>query len=229
MIGADGSLFHSPIHGVRVLDIYSAERYDILIVFDGSVNGEVMNPIAANESKVYLVTNGNSMVNTILRKQFRLRPRRSARANRALFPHQIVSLNVSFYDLRRIDRRCESGCVMSAMESTTCISARRFKPFMRDSFAEFNLVINGHHRYNEGASDQPRIGTTEDWFFMNLLLGPDLPHSVHVHLINFQIIAQGELKRMPPSVPSSRNRCSYYEIDYYIAAGAMVNVSGSYQ
>lgn len=48
VIGADGSLFHSPIHNIKVLDIYSAERYDILIVFDGTVGGQVINPIAAD-------------------------------------------------------------------------------------------------------------------------------------------------------------------------------------
>jgi hypothetical protein len=169
------------------------------------------------------------LLNTILRKQFILRSKKSAKRNNALFPHQIVSLNVSYYDLRTVNKYCEPGFESNASKSTTCISARRFKPFMRDSFAQFNLVINGHHHFGEGASDQPQIGTTEDWFFINTLLNPDLPHSVHVHLINFQVISHGEMKKMPLSNPPSRNMCSYYEIDYYIAAGAIPVANQTYQ
>ena len=41
-----------------------------------------------------------------------------------------------------------------------------------------------------GRSDNPKIGTTEDWYFINTM---DSVHPIHVHLINFQIIGQASL------------------------------------
>lgn len=37
------------------------------------------------------------------------------------------------------------------------------------------------------------------------------------------------MKKMPLSSPPSRSLCSYYEIDYYIAAGALPAVNQTYQ
>jgi hypothetical protein len=46
---------------------------------------------------------------------------------------------------------------------------------------------------------------------------------MHVHLINFQTISQGEMKKVPLSDPKSFNVCTFYEVEYYIAAGALPN------
>lgn len=197
--------------------MYSAERYDILIVFDGQNGDQAINPIDASATSVYLITTDNILtINTVLRKEFPLKP--SVGANNAPFPNQINSIDVPFYDLRQINKPCQAGYELSPNTSTTCISARRFKPFMADSFLTQNMAVNGHHLFESGSTDHPRIGTTEDWFFINLMLNPELPHPIHVHLINFQVIARGELKKTPPS---PLNVCSYYEIDFYIAAGAL--------
>jgi hypothetical protein len=110
--------------------------------------------------------------------------------NNNLFPNQICKINVPFYDLRKITKKCKPGFEKSPATSTTCIAATRFKPFLRD--AAFNFAINGHYRFSDsGATDQPRIGTTEDWYLINTMISPDIPHPIHFHLINFQIIAQG--------------------------------------
>lgn len=37
------------------------------------------------------------------------------------------------------------------------------------------------------------------------------------------------MKKMPLSSPPSRNMCSYYEIDYYVAAGAITAGNKTYQ
>lgn len=42
-----------------------------------------------------------------------------------------------------------------------------------------------------GASEDPQIGTTEDWYIINNLWEG---HPIHVHLINFQIIDSYSLK-----------------------------------
>ena len=46
IIGADSQLFDQPIHNVNTFDIFSGERYDVLIIFDGHRNGESVNPIS---------------------------------------------------------------------------------------------------------------------------------------------------------------------------------------
>lgn len=85
----------------------------------------------------------------------------------------------------------------------------------------FNFFFNGHYEFSDsGASDNPKIGTTEDWYFINTM---GFGHPIHVHLINYQIIAKTELKRYtytfidtstsPPTKTSQS--CSYYEMDYY--------------
>lgn len=56
---------------------------------------------------------------------------------------------------------------------------------------------------------------------INTMIGPDIPHPIHIHLINFQAVSQGELKKIPNPNPFSPNQCTYYEVDYYISAGAI--------
>lgn len=62
---------------------------------------------------------------------------------------------------------------------------------------------------------------------INTMIEPDIPHPIHIHLINFQAISQGELKKIPNPDPLSPNQCTYYEVDYYISAGA-ISENGSY-
>lgn len=45
--------------------------------------------------------------------------------------------------------------------------------------------INGHFVFSQGASENPKIGTTEDWYMINTMSGP---HPIHIHLINYQLI-----------------------------------------
>jgi spore coat protein A, manganese oxidase len=39
--------------------------------------------------------------------------------------------------------------------------------------------------FDMGASDNPKIGTIEDWYFINTLFEA---HPIHFHLINFQVV-----------------------------------------
>lgn len=83
VIGSDSTLFDKPIHNINNLTLSSAERYQILIVFDGVKDNERINPIIGDEKYVYLVTKGNTLLNTILRKRFTLKP---ATPNKHLLP-----------------------------------------------------------------------------------------------------------------------------------------------
>ena len=66
--------------------------------------------------------------------------------------------------------------------------------------------INGHVNFHHGQSENPQIGTVEDWYYINLIGNP---HPIHVHLINFQMIKQYSLKMVTGSV-------TYYHCDFYL-------------
>ena len=46
--------------------------------------------------------------------------------------------------------------------------------------------------YGQGASDLPKIGTIEDWYFINTI---SEAHPMHTHLVNFQVVNKFTLKR----------------------------------
>lgn len=127
------------------MTLFSAERYDILIVFDGELNGQKVNSISADTETVYMITGQPTldMTKSNIRKEFTLK--KSASPNTSPFPTQVKSIKTPFYDLRTITKPCKPGFEKSAVTSTTCIAATRFKPLMRDS--AFNLAINGHYRF----------------------------------------------------------------------------------
>ena len=56
MIGSDSSLFDKPVHNVSSIDIASAERIELLIVFDGNINGTVENNISSTAKYVVLIS-----------------------------------------------------------------------------------------------------------------------------------------------------------------------------
>ena len=67
--------------------------------------------------------------------------------------------------------------------------------------------INAHIDFYEGGTDRPVIGSTEDWYFINLNFFA--PHPIHVHLINYQIQKQYSLRLIDGFV-------SYYLADFYL-------------
>jgi FtsP/CotA-like multicopper oxidase with cupredoxin domain len=57
VIGSDSSLFDKPIHVVSNITIASAERFEMLIIFDGDDGqGNIENPISEGASYVYLIS-----------------------------------------------------------------------------------------------------------------------------------------------------------------------------
>ena len=67
-------------------------------------------------------------------------------------------------------------------------------------------MFNGHTDFsNSGKTDNPRIGTTEDWAFYSFTA----IHPIHIHLINFQVIGQATLKK-------HSSECYFAEMDYWI-------------
>jgi FtsP/CotA-like multicopper oxidase with cupredoxin domain len=119
---------------------------------------------------------------------------------------------VEYYDLRQINQSCSSLAVQPT-NPTMCVKLNRMRPFFFDGGSRFNF--NGHYHFSEsGHSDNPQIGTTEDWFLINTIF---FTHPIHVHLINYQIIAQSTLKNFQAVDPKTNQTysCSLYEIDFY--------------
>lgn len=129
-----------------------------------------------------------------------------------------TNLGVPFFNLSNISSDpCTPQQLSQPNTSANCINARRMRPLFRDS--NFAFFINGHYKFSEsGASENPIIGTTEDWYFMNNMLGPAIHHPMHVHLITFQVLQKGKLKSFT-TPDSNQNQCTFYEIDFYIQAG----------
>lgn len=55
-----------------------------------------------------------------------------------------------------------------------------------------------------GASENPKIGSVEDWYLINTI---SFGHPIHIHLIQFQIIEYYQLRVAPGG-------CTYYLIDF---------------
>ena len=161
---------------------------------------------------------------------FYLEPKTSERPNNAKFPGEYqVFADIDFVDLREINHTCTEVDLLSPLTSTKCISQTKFKPLLKD--AAVNMVINARFFDLNGRSlDHPTVGTTEDWYFGNFFISPDVPHALHVHLSDSQIISKGKLKRVPGELPDLAQpdftaTCAYYEIDYYLNIGVIKNDS----
>lgn len=85
------------------------------------------------------------------------------------------------------------------------ISIKRMRPLMlTDVFS-----INGRSDFHYGKSENPTIGTYEDWYLINTMGNG---HPIHVHLINFQVIRVLNLRF------EKSNKCTLYELDFIVAA-----------
>lgn len=189
VIGSDSSLFDEPMHNFDRLTISSAERFEILIVFDGD-NGreDSENPISEQAKHILMVSGKETVKNTIP-----LQAKAKKDNTFGKFPSEVDKIHgVTFYDLNQIDTLCNAENPIE--NSTMCISTIRMRPMFRDF--NFSFFFNGHLDFSEsGRADNPQIGTTEDWIFINTMVDNNILHPVHVHLINFQIIAATKLKK----------------------------------
>lgn len=76
----------------------------------------------------------------------------SAIANRYADPDKFASLPVPFFNLSHTAK--------------TDLAVRRMRPLFNRP-AETTFSINMHPFFEEAASDEPKIGSTEDWFIIN--------------------------------------------------------------
>lgn len=88
------------------------------------------------------------------------------------------------------------------------IAVSRFRPLMSVGPTD---TINGRIDFHTGFSENPVIGSTEDWFLINTF---PYGHPMHIHLINFQVIKIFKLIVLK----SPASACSFYEMDYVLEA-----------
>lgn len=90
------------------------------------------------------------------------------------------------------------------------IAVKRHRPlFSLPLHSKF--MIGAHYMFEMGASELSKIGTIEDFYIVNTLWQA---HPIHIHLINYQRVAQYSLK----SIPQNRN-CTLYMLDYFRLSG----------
>jgi FtsP/CotA-like multicopper oxidase with cupredoxin domain len=70
---------------------------------------------------------------------------------------------------------------------------------------EVVFTINMHPFFEGAASEDPKIGTVEDWFIINTI---SESHPMHFHIVNFQVIEELSLK-------VTLEGCTLYELDYF--------------
>jgi FtsP/CotA-like multicopper oxidase with cupredoxin domain len=182
VIGTDSALFNKPVNNVNQFDMGVAERVELLIKF-GPENG-----IPLNVNNVYLICYDVNYAGSVVKYRFQLN--QVVAPNKYADPVKTLPLPVPFTDLTTIPK--------------SQIVANRMRPLLsRPSDQKF--VINGHYMFNMGETDNPKIGTVEDWYIVNNLFEP---HPIHVHLINFQVVQTYDLKITPFG-------CTVYELDFF--------------
>ena len=82
------------------------------------------------------------------------------------------------------------------------------------------FTINARTSFHGGWSEDPTLGTTEDWFLINNIF---IGHPIHVHLLNYEVIREYELRYlMPAGSTSIFSYCALYEMDFVLAALKLV-------
>lgn len=80
------------------------------------------------------------------------------------------------------------------------------RPFVKTF--DNHTAINGHLTIFEGKSENPMLGSVEDWFFINSV---DTAQSIHVDLVQSQALDQYKLNEVP-----NTNMCTFYSVDFFM-------------
>lgn len=108
-----------------------------------------------------------------------------------------VTLSVPYTDLSKTP---ENKVVVKKMRTLLCL------------YGSHNLfTLNGRSDFHQGWAEEPEIGTTEDYYFINLT---PIPHPIHIHLVMFQVLREYELRSFAPAEGGdSFGNCTFYELD----------------
>jgi FtsP/CotA-like multicopper oxidase with cupredoxin domain len=186
LIGADSSLFSQSIDSQTSFVLSQAERMDFLIKFPPNFphfsicTQDPTNPVPDTNFR-----QDDSLLGIKLGNSTAVdKNTRTSTAN--------ISLSVPFIDL--------------SLE--TNIPVIRMRPLIFMGSTIFS--IHGRTDFHQGWSENPMLGTVEDWFIINTIY---FAHPIHIHLINFQIIREYDLRVITTPL---QNQCSIYEMDFVI-------------
>ena len=175
IIGADSSLFNTGIPNQKYFVVAQAERLELLIIFKegqdsfsicGDVNIDTFDADHHNsktESASIMRTSYNIEGIRLVKEQEQGRVCSNTRTS-----IDNVVLDVPFVDL--------------GAYSDSQIAVKRMRPLLWTGKV---FTINGRTDFHKGQSENPMLGTTEDWFIVNTIF---FSHPIHVHLINFQVV-----------------------------------------
>lgn len=86
------------------------------------------------------------------------------------------------------------------------IAVKRMRPLLFYPGPFF--AIHGRTDFHKGWSENPMIGSVEDWYMINVMSGA---HPMHIHLVNFQVVKVYHLKMFDAAT-------TYYEMDFILKA-----------
>jgi FtsP/CotA-like multicopper oxidase with cupredoxin domain len=180
-IGTDGALFSLPLFNLNTFHLAGGERLEALVKFDA---------IPVNVSKVYVVCydGADSQKKFVVKLVYNISSLKVA--NKYPDPTQYSSLPVPFSNLTQV--------------SSSNISLIRMRALFSRPLEEV-FSINMHPHFNQAASENPKIGSIEDWYIINTI---SESHPIHFHIINFQVMEELSLKTIPEG-------CTLYELDYF--------------
>jgi spore coat protein A, manganese oxidase len=171
-IGAEGGLFDRPVALTRLV-LAPAERADVLVDFSGLTGARI---VLSNHRPAAPVATPAPPLREVM--QFRVGTRG---VRRGIIPEVL-----------------RGGRVARLPEPPH--TRRRFITLneVRVDTQDWELTLNGLGFDDAPATETPRVGTVEDWYYINLTGDT---HPMHVHLFTFQVIG-----RVP------------FDVDRYIAA-----------
>lgn len=209
IIGADSSLFHESIDHQQSFVIHNAERIELLIRFDNP--DETSFSICAEEGQEDLIQSRSDTENHsghVKSKKRLLADTRSYSIKGINIDQTKQKKDDGFRDtIDRIKLNVPYTDLGALNDSQIAVS--RFRPLVWVGRQTF--TINGRVDFHNGSSENPTMGTVEDWYLINTI---PFGHPIHVHLINFQVVREYDLL-------VTGNGCSVYELDFLLDALAI--------
>jgi spore coat protein A, manganese oxidase len=185
IIGADSSLFDHSIDSQTNFVLSQAERIDILIKF------------APNATHFSICTTDYLHPNTTT----------DIEQDDALLAIKLGNLTAVDNNTRTSTDNISLSVAYIDLSQETNIPIIRMRPLFFIGFTIFS--IHGRTAFHQGWSENPTLGTVEDWFIINTIF---FAHPMHIHLINFQVIREFDLR----VIRTNNSKCSIYEMDFMI-------------
>ena len=159
-IGSDGGLLDRPAQVSSIL-LAPSERADVIIDFSGREGRRI---VLSNDAPAPFPSGGKLIPHLIM--QFRVNPFPSDKARDYSVPETLGNIN-------RVD---ESGSIKTRRLSLDEI--------MGAEGIQHKMLLNGK-AFMDPITEDPEVGTTEIWEFVNATIDA---HPIHLHAVHFQLL-----------------------------------------